>query len=516
METRKYVSLEGLINYDELIKGKITEDNSYTLASANSYTDTKIEEVRDSITEIGNIDLSGFYSKDEIDNMPFSRIMTDSGAPKVEIYASDGISLTDYICQMPKRGLYVCYVQSGVIDNPPKSVINESSLRGFFYVSIPGPENGNLCYAWVILFDDTGEMYTRYIKGVGSPWANVGIPDNTLALEGTAADAKAVKDYVDNSISEHTHDVENIDGLQTSLDEKVSITRTVNGKSLASDILLSASDVGADSSGSATNALNNAKEYTDEIAKTKSDVGHTHNDVYYTESEIDAKISEVNVSVSNIIDGSTIVAKANHAIDSDNATNSTYAESATQDGNYNIITETYETKEESASKLEEAKSYSDEVASGKANSVKQNATVIGVDKMIEKIGDNQLLFSNGAIFGGTSQDSGIVTSGICGVSTPDENGSCEKDNLFVNFDGTDTYKEDRQLILQASSTGVHYGSNLYQYAAARGDAVKGYVEGISSELQANIDTKADNIMITDEQIYDVCEVSFDIAEEAMF
>ena len=44
---------------------------------------------------------------------------------------------------------------------------------------------------------------------------------------------------------------------------KVPITRTINGKALSSDITLSASDVGADASGSANTALTNAKAYTD-------------------------------------------------------------------------------------------------------------------------------------------------------------------------------------------------------------------------------------------------------------
>lgn len=47
----------------------------------------------------------------------------------------------------------------------------------------------------------------------------------------------------------------NIDAVPTS--------RTVNGKSLASNIVLSASDVGADSQGSAAQALVDSKSYTD-------------------------------------------------------------------------------------------------------------------------------------------------------------------------------------------------------------------------------------------------------------
>lgn len=47
------------------------------------------------------------------------------------------------------------------------------------------------------------------------------------------------------------------------VDSKVPTSRTVNGKSLSKDIELSASDVGADASGSAATALDEAKGYTD-------------------------------------------------------------------------------------------------------------------------------------------------------------------------------------------------------------------------------------------------------------
>ena len=88
----------------------------------------------------------------------------------------------------------------------------------------------------------------------------------------------------------------------------VPTSRKVNGKALSSDITLSASDVGADASGSASSALTNAKAYTDaEINEwvgdktvaaqistaiaNKSDTGHTHDDRYYTETEINTKLS---------------------------------------------------------------------------------------------------------------------------------------------------------------------------------------------------------------------------------
>lgn len=66
----------------------------------------------------------------------------------------------------------------------------------------------------------------------------------------------------------HTHTIDNVTNLQTELDGKVPTSRTVNGKSLAGDVTLSASDVGAAPS------------------------SHDHNDEYYIKSEVDSKLSD--------------------------------------------------------------------------------------------------------------------------------------------------------------------------------------------------------------------------------
>ena len=114
---------------------------------------------------------------------------------------------------------------------------------------------------------------------------------------------------------------------------------------------------------------------------------------------------------------------------------------------------------------------------GKANrKYNQNVNVLGVTKTTEQIGDEQALFKKGGIFSGTAQEAGLVTRGICGITSQDENGGCAKENLYINYDGSTEYKIDRQMVLQAGSVGDNYGHNLYQYAAARGDAVKGYVD----------------------------------------
>lgn len=103
-------------------------------------------------------------------------------------------------------------------------------------------------------------------------------------------------------------------------------------------------------------------------------------------------------------------------------------------------------------------------------------SVAGNTKTVYKYDPTTIYAPNGLIMGGTALQAGLVTRGICGVDTPNESGYCPKDHLFINYDGSNDYSSTRQLILQASSSGTHYGNNLYQYAAARGDAVKNYCD----------------------------------------
>lgn len=118
----------------------------------------------------------------------------------------------------------------------------------------------------------------------------------------------------------------------------------------------------------------------------------------------------------------------------------------------------------------------------------QTTTVAGTNKTTytynQPTGDSDTGSSNGSayfpegiIMGGTAASAGLVTRGICGVTTPNATtGACDKENLYINYDGNNDYQSNRQLVIQAGSVGTHYGNNLYQYAAARGDAVKGYCD----------------------------------------
>lgn len=122
--------------------------------------------------------------------------------------------------------------------------------------------------------------------------------------------------------------------------------------------------------------------------------------------------------------------------------------------------------------------------------------ILGVNKT-NTIVSNQLTLQQGAVFGGNAQNAGLVTRGICGVSTPTDDGACEKDNLYINYDGNNSYKASRHVILQAGDAGKDYGNHLYQYAAARGDAVHDWSLN-NFYIKSDIDNKLNNLLATND------------------
>lgn len=103
-------------------------------------------------------------------------------------------------------------------------------------------------------------------------------------------------------------------------------------------------------------------------------------------------------------------------------------------------------------------------------------SVLGKSKSTTTLGGYQLYAPNGIIFGGTALDAGLVTRGICGIKTPTDGGACEKDNLYINYDGNNDFNSTRQVVVNAGSIGNHLGNNMYQYTLPRGDIVKNWVE----------------------------------------
>lgn len=124
------------------------------------------------------------------------------------------------------------------------------------------------------------------------------------------------------------------------------------------------------------------------------------------------------------------------------------------------------------------------------------ANILGTNKT-NTIISNQLTLQQGAVFGGTAQNAGLVTRGICGISESTDDGACEKDNLYINYDGDNSYKASRHVILQAGDAGKDYGNHLYQYAAARGDAVHDWSLN-NFYIKSDIDNKLNNLLATND------------------
>lgn len=131
---------------------------------------------------------------------------------------------------------------------------------------------------------------------------------------------------------------------------------------------------------------------------------------------------------------------------------------------------------ESTSSVMSQKATTDAVNSRLSKTDNTNIEVLGTKKATTTLGGNQLYAPNGVIFGGSAAAAGLVTRGICGVTTPSDGGACSKENLYINYDGNNDFNAGRQVVLSAGTVGNHLGSNMYQYTVPRGEIVKNWVE----------------------------------------
>jgi len=115
-------------------------------------------------------------------------------------------------------------------------------------------------------------------------------------------------------------------------------------------------------------------------------------------------------------------------------------------------------------------------SSMKYNRLYVNVSVAGNTKKLLYTNEDIVYFPNGLVFGGTAAPAGLVTRGICGVTTPDAKGACSKDNLYLNYDGNDSYS--RPVVLGAGSAGntIASSNGAKMYSAVRGDQMVAYVK----------------------------------------
>lgn len=92
-------------------------------------------------------------------------IMDDGGGTAVSCSDSTK-SCIDTIRDSNRKGLFTVYVSKNCPDNPEYAVSIKSSLRGLCHVTLTAEENLYM-YAWIILFDQEGNFYTRYTSAAG-------------------------------------------------------------------------------------------------------------------------------------------------------------------------------------------------------------------------------------------------------------------------------------------------------------------------------------------------------------
>lgn len=141
-----------------------------------------------------------------------------------------------------------------------------------------------------------------------------------------------------------------------------------------------------------------------------------------------------------------------------------------------VLTDIVQSIGTSTSSVMSQKATTDAVNGRLSKTDNTNIEVLGTKKATTTLGGNQLYAPNGVIFGGTAAAAGLVTRGICGISTPSVGGACSKENLYINYDGNNDFNAGRQVVVNAGTVGNHLGSNMYQYAVPRGDIVKAWVE----------------------------------------
>lgn len=154
---------------------------------------------------------------------------------------------------------------------------------------------------------------------------------------------------------------------------------------------------------------------------------------------------------------------------------------------------------ESTSSVMSQKATTDAVNGRLSKTDNTNIEVLGTKKATTTLGGNQLYAPSGVIFGGTAAAAGLVTRGICGITTPSDGGACSKENLYINYDGNNDFNAGRQVVLSAGTVGNHLGSNMYQYTVPRGEIVKNWVEakGYATSVRVNGNTIASSGGVVD-------------------
>lgn len=364
---KKYLSLERLTEYDELIKSEISAGDASTLASAKSHTNTEVAKKADK--EHSHNDL--YYTETEIDsklsavNTSITNITNGSVVVKEAEHATNADNATNATSATTAANASTLgsisadtgsatkpiYLVKGVATEGStyaggtKVTLNGSAKGGStasFYAPTTAGTNGYILKSsgsgaptWIqsvpVANGGTGatdasgartnlEVYSKTevdskLSGKSdtshkhdSLYDAKGSADTALASAKSYADEK-VANLLDNSteavdsimeLAEAMSDnADAIKALETVAASKVPTSRKINGKALTADITLSASDVGADASGSANAVQTNLDAHTGDATahmtstqKSQLTTAYNHSQAAHAPSDAQANVIE--------------------------------------------------------------------------------------------------------------------------------------------------------------------------------------------------------------------------------
>lgn len=185
--------------------------------------------------------------------------------------------------------------------------------------------------------------------------------DNLKTLFATKAEVSGKAD------ASHTHTISNVTNLQSTLDSKATQT-ALNSHTSNTDIHFTAAErtkLSGIAAGAQVNTVTGVKGNSESTYRTGN-----------------INITKANIGLGNVDNTADANKSVKHATSADSATSAT---KATQDGNGKVISSTYETKTDAASKLTEAKTYADNAANTVKNDLLNGAG--GAYDTLKELGD---------------------------------------------------------------------------------------------------------------------------------
>lgn len=294
MATKKYLTYTGLTEYDELIKEVISEGD----ASVKSYVDTEVAKKANSNHNHDD----RYYTETEIDgkintiNTSITNIVNGTTTVAKATSAASATTAADADKlggQLPSYYAKASDIPTGALAD--KDIISESDLDSNLAAKVNAAAQGNHSHSNKTVLDgitatkvsnwDSAEANAKAYAD--EKVANL-LDNSTEAIDSIMELATAMEDNADA-----------IEALETVAASKVPTSRKVNGKALTADITLSASDVGADASGSAGAVQTNLDTHIADAVKhitaterTNWGKAYTHSTAAHAPSNAQANVIE--------------------------------------------------------------------------------------------------------------------------------------------------------------------------------------------------------------------------------